>query len=1158
MFNFGPTTGANTGGFAGGAYGANTAANIPIPTVATDPYGDQTTGFQAILQQSESAASKVEKDMPAAHERPSLVQGRRTPARIRSARPLIQDRLSLFGTAEEEEGLETQDLASSYAGDVKSLIINDESFISLPPLEEEDATSRTPSSGEASAAAAAAETAPPAPETPVPPTTPYSSRSSAAQEAVQRPTPRRGTPHHTTSNSEEETEQAPPNEPVPSYVPILTKRGYKTNPSYDHIRHMTASELARVPNFQIFNDYGSILWLGETNIVGLDLDELVTIDANHFVEVYPDSSEKPERGRGLNKKAIITINNVRPRKTSISLDDYELFLKKKTEREDAIFMEYDKNNFQWIFEVKHFSRYGLGDDDEEDEEEINRARKKTRTTQQMPPQKHRQQEPAPERVPREQISEETVQQPSVFLPVAHELGLNPSRMHAMRANLFSDESDLFEEEMEAVQDEVSSQQVASQAPLTNFRGPFSTLAEPSRHISEPRRAVVIPTNLSASYRVPQIPSPVTGGIAPTSSLLHERERSTNAAIFLGRSFRASFGPGGQLVIPQVNGSRICIRRLTLQENQTQDQTEALQRQHVSFFETFIPEVETMVDSPRDAPSLIISRAGILNVTERVTQPSVRTTTDTFDKRQLSVWKLVHALWGNDPIVASGDSAQKILRRKQLLSLWLQDEVKDSVIRESQRIRNSDESYLTQILAHLTGLQLPEAVQLAINHQDYILAALLSQAASHGRIQQDIRNQLAAWNEGGVDASIHKIDDKRVALYKILSGDLRTTFRYFSSDSVRCDWKRNFGMHLWYTKPQNQSTAGDNDGFVPQILSRYDSYVSKSAVAPSPPYEAELRAFTEKPVKDVLYWIIKRFWEPSSAQLQDMLLPVNFTSNLMDYRMSWALYQTMTAFSTTDNVDEQRALQTLSSHIHSNLIFQLESLGLWKYALYVALHFERTYANIGIRNSFIKNLLVRYIGMGHLTTEDDREFLQSLHIPQQWIAHARAIFAHYHEDYLTESKYLVKSDRYDEAHTLILRYIAPLYILSEKYVQLSELLTTLEPHHQLIQNWNHKGAVYLLYCRNVNTPNVVQAQEGLSQWPFRLQEPDYERAAVAQMTVHVTQFLAIASQQDDMMHDNLGSGAETELLNTISSRLYLPEHFRGNLLLQLMQQHLLSA
>ena len=89
--------------------------------------------------------------------------------------------------------------------------------------------------------------------------------------------------------------------------------GYYTIPRYSEIVKMLDAEgNCNVENFTIGREnYGNIFFPGVTNVAGLNLDEIVFI-RNKEVIVYPDERGKPEVGKGLNKKADITLDKVWP------------------------------------------------------------------------------------------------------------------------------------------------------------------------------------------------------------------------------------------------------------------------------------------------------------------------------------------------------------------------------------------------------------------------------------------------------------------------------------------------------------------------------------------------------------------------------------------------------------------------------------------------------------------------------------------------------------------------------------------------------------------------------------------------------------------------------------------------------------------------------
>ena len=148
-----------------------------------------------------------------------------------------------------------------------------------------------------------------------------------------------------------------------------------------------------VENFTIGREnYGNIFFPGVTNVAGLNLDEIVFI-RNKEVIVYPDERGKPEVGKGLNKKADITLDKVwpvikskcggsdggsgnssrsseTPSPEKLASMKYEEKLRRACDKLGARFVEYRPETGSWVFRVEHFSKYGLNDSDEEDDDDL--------------------------------------------------------------------------------------------------------------------------------------------------------------------------------------------------------------------------------------------------------------------------------------------------------------------------------------------------------------------------------------------------------------------------------------------------------------------------------------------------------------------------------------------------------------------------------------------------------------------------------------------------------------------------------------------------------------------------------------------------------------------------------------------------------------------
>jgi len=148
--------------------------------------------------------------------------------------------------------------------------------------------------------------------------------------------------------------------------PILTKEGYFTRPSIDVLDKMSEEELSNVNDFMVgCQGIGEIVFPGKTNVNGLDINRIVVFNKREVI-LYPNDNEKPPIGKGLNKKAIITLYKCWPftknegKKKALKDDEkalnrFEQKLKMKTEGSKGIFLGYDKENGAWKFQVDSFS-----------------------------------------------------------------------------------------------------------------------------------------------------------------------------------------------------------------------------------------------------------------------------------------------------------------------------------------------------------------------------------------------------------------------------------------------------------------------------------------------------------------------------------------------------------------------------------------------------------------------------------------------------------------------------------------------------------------------------------------------------------------------------------------------------------------------------------
>jgi len=165
---------------------------------------------------------------------------------------------------------------------------------------------------------------------------------------------------------------------VNSLAPKLTIPGCFTIPSISDLRLKSAAELSRLPEFTIgHSTYGMVTWKTPTDVRNLNLDHLVAFSQD-CVDVYPESNfpqGSPADGV-LNKPATVTIFQVSVHRllgregksparhqqqalSSSELDQVIAELQSITSAFQGRFVSFVPEGNKWVFEVDHFTRYGL-------------------------------------------------------------------------------------------------------------------------------------------------------------------------------------------------------------------------------------------------------------------------------------------------------------------------------------------------------------------------------------------------------------------------------------------------------------------------------------------------------------------------------------------------------------------------------------------------------------------------------------------------------------------------------------------------------------------------------------------------------------------------------------------------------------------------------
>lgn len=894
--------------------------------------------------------------------------------------------------------------------------------------------------------------------------------------------------------------------PADAMFPVLRSPDYFTRPSVDELAEREAADpgyCGRVPHFVVGRKrFGQVKFSGETDVRGLDLDEIVRF-GRHSVAVYGDDARKPALGHGLNKPAEVTLKldlRTLPER-SVQVE----FLRLRAKKQCARFVSFDPVNGDWKFEVDHFSRFGLVDEEEEEDVAMD------------------------EPVARQPIAE--VRDPpsnghglelSHSLP-AH-LGLDPARMQEMRTTLFpNDEGD---EDMEdgfpSDHRYLSRERMNVDSPNTSAKGTRLRSLSPLHDSSQKfgRRSGMLPRKEPQALLEYRANSPELGpsshGILMSGKNKGFPMRMTkiegfklppeqatpvagktysncvvDAALFMGRSFRVGWGPNGILLhsgslvnspgtglssvihIEKVVADKV-VRdeqnkvKAELTELCFSDPMDLHRRLDRELLETesdsFKLNLQKVVASRFVLPDICRSYIDIIERQLEISDLSM--SSRVLLMHQVTVWELIRVLFSEraagNQLELSGDEDQEVmildkkedsvnidleappLVRRADFSNWLQDSVCHRVQGEVGSL--SDARYLEHIILLLTGRQLDTATEIAASRGDVRLAILLSQAGGSMLNRSDVAQQLDMWKINGLDFSY--IEEDRLKIYELLAGNVQGALL----DSP-IDWKRYLGLIMWYQLSPDTS--------LDILIHSYHQLLGEGKVPnPVPVY------IDEGPLEEALQWspgdrfdisfylmLLHANQDEKFGLLKTMFSAFSSSYDPLDYHMIWhqrSILEAIGAFSADD-------LHVLDlSFVH-----QLLCLGKCHWAIYVILHMPHLDDAPYIHEKLIKEVLSQYCEIWS-KDEAQRQYIAELGIPTEWIHEALALYHEYYGDRQGALENYIQCGNWKKAHTIFMTSVAHSLFLSSKHQEIWDITNVLENHKSEIADWDIGAGIYIDY------------------------------------------------------------------------------------------------
>ncbi|PWW77905.1 hypothetical protein C7212DRAFT_350849 [Tuber magnatum] len=450
--------------------------------------------------------------------------------------------------------------------------------------------------------------------------------------------------------------------------------------------------------------------------------------------------------------------------------------------------------------------------------------------------------------------------------------------------------------------------------------------------------------------------------------------------------------------------------------------------------------------------------------------------DPAGQHEKSIWELAGVLW--DPIageLALEEESQEMIEymqetcRKERLSKFLEALVE---VAADEHVHGA--ATLEEVaIAHLTAHRVEHACASLLEAGDFRLASLITMVGGDAKLRSSIKKQLEQWKNRGVLAEI-PIPIR--ALYELLAGNTchsegvrgpleDAAPNFFIPNRFNLDWKRGFGLKLWYGCAEEEPIGNAVVDYETDMREYPEAVPS-----PKPWYHTEANPARDDAI-DILWGLLKLYAD-RELNLEEALAPVNMNTSYIDYRLSWQLRTILARkgirdFSggnlhrRIDGTDEFIA-GSMADQITVDFAGELETLGMWEWAIFVLLHLTDTDS----RETAVRNVIGKHIDELESAEGADvgkkLEFLEkTLLIPKNWIHEARALQARSAGRHLLEAGYLLAAQAWNEAHKTVVKKVAPEAVISGDLEILKLILAEFEDV-DLVDKWNLGGQIYLDY------------------------------------------------------------------------------------------------
>jgi nuclear pore complex protein Nup98-Nup96 len=488
------------------------------------------------------------------------------------------------------------------------------------------------------------------------------------------------------------------------------------------------------------------------------------------------------------------------------------------------------------------------------------------------------------------------------------------------------------------------------------------------------------------------------------------------------------------------------------------------------------------------------------------------------KHEQQAWRLLSLLFDDADKLPAGvkEEDMETYRKEKLSDFW-----KSLVWDDAQKHAQQAASHEEQAIAQLSCNDVAEACHTLLNGLDLRLATMVAQIGGDEQMRQSMVTQIDEWRRLDV---LSEMEDSQRALYELLAGNCaRSEGKTGSGQENRAatfnlssrfglDWRRAFGLRLWYGTTANESIAlaiaqfadavRDGNETVKPVPWFVQSNVDMGWVDP----KAEHR-------EDLLWGILKLYASAKMeipANVEDILAPENVSGHPFNARLSFQLFQLFKSRREDDKeADERkpamptsrgsggienddgefrRSLQSwvdpaaqgdvqakeplveLSDKITLTYAASLHTPEHWTTAIWVYTHLSSPTT----REHYIRSLVNQFASTYSLEEGNAtyKYLTDDLRIPSTWLHSAAALQAKSEGDALREATHLIKAEELEEAHEVLCRKVGPEAVISRDYDFLRELMDGFVSESQTsrrepAQGWAQGGQIYFDYIELID-------------------------------------------------------------------------------------------